>query len=84
MTSEALPLVHGILVVLLLLGRCCHGAEADAAPNSTHNFNLNFGKISASGTNICNHHCLPIVDFDARWNVPNSITFCNSVNGIEE
>uniref|UniRef100_V5H7U7 Putative lpxtg-motif cell wall anchor domain protein n=1 Tax=Ixodes ricinus TaxID=34613 RepID=V5H7U7_IXORI len=35
MTSEALPLVHGILVVLLLLGRCCHGAEADAALNST-------------------------------------------------
>ncbi|CAN8012647.1 unnamed protein product [Ixodes pacificus] len=35
MTSEALPLVHGILVVLLLLGRCCHGAEPDAALNST-------------------------------------------------
>ncbi|CAN8032739.1 unnamed protein product [Ixodes persulcatus] len=47
MTSEALPLVHGILLVLLLLGRCCHGAEADAAPNSTPiGINISTGTIT--------------------------------------
>uniref|UniRef100_A0A6B0VDQ0 Putative lpxtg-motif cell wall anchor domain protein n=1 Tax=Ixodes ricinus TaxID=34613 RepID=A0A6B0VDQ0_IXORI len=47
MTYEALPLVHGILVVLLLLGRCCHGAEADTALNSTPiTINITTGTIT--------------------------------------